>query len=155
MCSIEPCTREDFDHIVTHHDEYWESDLTLRLHHPIFIHEFGDTAYAMKDGAFLAAYLLGFFAPTSRTAYVHMVATHHDYRGRGLARRLYQHFIQQGRSAGCHSLKATAAPDNLASIRFHQAMGMTLLGQPNADGINVIAGYLKPGVDRVVFHKAI
>jgi len=155
MCRIERLTRSDFDHIVTHHDEYWESDLTLRLHHPMFVHEFGDTAYVVRDGEFVAAYLMGFFAQTSRYAYVHMVATHRDYRGRGLARRLYEHFICLARRSGCVGLKATAKATNAASIGFHRAMGMRLLGEPNEDGIPVVAGYLKPGDDRVVYYMAI
>jgi GNAT superfamily N-acetyltransferase len=153
--SIEPCTREDFDAIVTRHDEYWDSDLTLRLHHPIFIHEFGDTAYVIRDGDRIAAYLFGFFAQTGPVAYVHLVAVHPDHRGRGLARRLYEHFIGVARRRGCTELKATADPGNGLSIGFHKSIGMELTGEPNSDGVPVVEGYLRPGVDRVVFRMPI
>lgn len=32
---------------------------------------------------------------------------------------------------------------------------MKMLGRPNADGVPVVAGYLRPGVDRVVFQMDI
>ena len=60
---IEPMTRNDFDYLTGHHGEYWDSDLTLALHHPMFIHEFGDTAFVVRDGDRIAAYFNGFFCP--------------------------------------------------------------------------------------------
>ena len=152
---IEPCTKHDFDHIVSNHSVYWNSELTLQLHHPIFVFGFGDSAFVIRDGETIAAYLFGFFAQTGPVGYVHLVAVHPDYRGRGLARRLYDHFIALARERGCTSLKATAAPANAATIRFHTALGMKMLGRPNADGVPVVAGYLRPGVDRVVFQMDI
>ena len=148
-------TRADFDHIVSHHSDYWDNDLTLRLHHPMFIHEFGDTAFVIKDDGRIAAYLLGFYAQTGPVAYVHMVAAHPDYRRHGLARKLYDHFIDVARKRGCTRLKATASPLNDASIRFHLALGMRTLGTPNEDGIDVVKGYLSPGDDRVVMEMDI
>ena len=152
---IEACSRADFDYIVTHHGEYWDSDLTLRLHHPMFVHEFGDTAYVMRDGERIAAYLFGFLAQTGPVAYVHLVAVHPEYRGQKLARRLYDYFIEVAKARGCTRLKATAAPDNVLSISFHRALGMTQLGEENEDGVPVVRGYLRPGVDRVVFEMGI
>ena len=153
MCRIETCTRDDFDTIVTNHGVYWDSDLTLALHHPLLIHEFGDTAYVARDGVTIAGYLFGFFAQQAGHAYVHLVAVHPRYRGRGLGRRLYAHFMQQARRQGCTALKATAAPANVASIRFHRALGMRMLGRADRDGVTVVRDYLKPGVDRVVFYR--
>lgn len=148
---IERCTKAAFDEIVANHGEFWDSDLTLQLHHPMFIHEFGDTAYVMKDGATVAAYLLGFFAQTGPVAYVHMVAVRRAYHRRGLARRLYDHFIAVAKERGCTKLKATAAPTNAATIAFHTAMGMEMQGELIEGGVKVVKGYLKPGTDRVVF----
>ena len=153
--NIDRCTREDFDHVVSNHGTYWDSDLTLRLHHPMFIHEFGDTAYVIRDGENIAAYLFGFIAQTGPVGYVHLVAVHPDYRGQGLARRLYDHFIAESRRRGCSELKATAAPDNDLSIRFHTSIGMKMLGEKRDDGVFVVKDYLRPGVDRVVFQMPI
>jgi GNAT superfamily N-acetyltransferase len=152
---IERCTKSDFDRIVAQHATYWDSDLTLQLHHPMFLHEFGDTAFVIRDGDTVAAYLFGFFAQTGPVGYVHLVAVHPDYRGKGLARRLYDHFIDLARDHGCTHIKATAAPTNAKSIRFHTSIGMRMLGEANAGGVPVVKGYLKPGVDRVVFQMEI
>lgn len=115
---IEPCTKDDFDYIVSNHSVYWDSELTLQLHHPIFVFEFGDSAFVIRDGETIAAYLFGFFAQTGPVGYVHLVAVHPDYRGQGLARRLFDGFIALARERGCTSLKATAAPTNALRSAF-------------------------------------
>lgn len=148
---IEPMTVADFHSIIEQHATYWDSDLTLRLHHPIFIHEFGDTAFVIREGTAIAAYLLGLYAQTGPVAYVHMVAVHPDHRRRRLAHRLYDHFIELARARGCTHLKATASPLNELSIRFHTGIGMTAEGEMLDSGVPVVRDYLRPGHDRVVF----
>jgi GNAT superfamily N-acetyltransferase len=147
---MERCTRRDFDEIVTEHGAFWDNDLTLQLHHPIFLYEFGDTAYVVREAGQVVAYLFGFFAQTGPLAYVHMVAVRREFRGRGLARRLYAHFGRVARRKGCKRLKATAAPSNAASIDFHRSIGMRPSGEPSETGPAVARDYLKPGTDRVV-----
>ena len=144
-------TKADFDQVITDHGTYWDSDLTYQLHHPIFIHEFGDTAYVMKDDQTTAAYLMGFISQTEPTGYVHLVAVHPDYRRNGLARQLYEHFIDEARKRGCTKLKATGHPNNQQTIRFHLSLGMKMVGEPNGEGVSVVKDYLRPGSDRVVF----
>lgn len=42
-------TKPDFDEIVEHLDAFWgERDLSA-LHHPMFFHEFGDSAFVVRD----------------------------------------------------------------------------------------------------------
>ena len=151
MSRIERCIRLDFDEILTDHDRFWDSDLTLQLHHPIFLHEFGDTAFVIRKGGQVVAYLFGFFAQTGPLAYVHMVAVRKGHRGQGLARRLYARFVAAARAKGLEQLKATASPLNAASIHFHHSIGMRSTGEPNDEGVVVEKDYLKPGSDRVVF----
>ena len=103
----------------------------------------------------MSAYLFGFYSQTEPVAYVHLVGVHPDYRRKGLARKLYDHFIGVATDRGCRELKATAAPTNQLSIRFHQGIGMEMVGEPIGDGVSVVRGYLKPGTDRVVFKMAI
>ena len=158
---IEPCTRADFDAILSNHAMYWESELTLQLHHPMFFEEFGDTAFVIRIEETIAAYLFGFFAQTGPVAYVHMVAVHPAHRRKGLARTLYDHFIRVARARGSTALKATASPMNGLSIRFHTALGMQMDGEllspeehaPGLRGVRAVRGYLRPGVDRVVFRR--
>ena len=154
---IEPMTRADFLDIVDAHAEFWESDLTVRLHHPVFIEEFGDTAFVIRRSGRIIAYLLGVIAPATRTAYVHMVATRRDARGGGLARALYEHLADIGRARGCTRLKATADAHNELSLRFHLALGMEMQGEVADDaafeGVKVVRDYLRRGSHRVVFLK--
>jgi hypothetical protein len=55
---ITSCTKADYDQIITHIQEFWGGDRTLNLHHPMFVYEFGNSAYIIKDGNQIAAYLL-------------------------------------------------------------------------------------------------
>src|SRR3972149_3930000 len=141
------CTRVDFDQILSHIEEFWGSDRTLALHHPMFLDEFGNTAYVIRDGSDVAAYLFGFLAQTGPTAYVHLVGVRPPYRRRGLARQLYAPFIDYARSRGCSTLKAITAPENAVSIAFHKSLGMELLGTPNRDGVLVVKDYVGAGQD--------
>jgi GNAT superfamily N-acetyltransferase len=153
--NIQQCTQTDFEQILTNIIEFWGSDRTLTLHHPMYVHEFGNTAFVIRDGDQVAAYLFGFYSQTEPAAYIHLVAVRASYRRQKLAQRLYDHFAQVAQSHGCVKLKAITTPTNAVSIAYHLSMGFTLLGAPNADGIPVVANYSGPSADRVVFVKSI
>ncbi len=134
---IEPerMTKADFDEIVDRLSAFWgERDLSA-LHHPMFFHEFGESALLIRDarGA-VAAYLFGLLLPQQRLAYVHLVAVREDQRGRGLARTLYARFQQIAGERGCERIKAITTPSNTASIAFHRAMGMNAVEVPDYAG---------------------
>lgn len=150
---ITRCVMEDFHQIVSHLGEFWGSDHTLHLHHPLFVHEFGDTAYVIKDGDTVAAYLFGFLSQSEPTAYVNVVAVRRNHRRRGLGRRLYEHFSAYAVSRGCRQLKAVTSPGNAESIAFHLSLGMETMGTLNDQGIRVVRDYSGPGQDMVVFVK--
>jgi GNAT superfamily N-acetyltransferase len=150
---IAPCTKADFDQIVSDLPAFWGDERTLALHHPMLVSEFGNTAYVIREGALVIAYLFGFFSQTTPTAYVHLIGVRRTHQQRGLGRRLYDHFRASARAQGCTSMAAITTPTNAASIAFHRAIGMELLGTPNAEGIPVVRDYSGPGKDRVVFHQ--
>ncbi len=139
----EPITKADFDAITESLPAFWGERDPVELHHPMFVHEFGDGALLIRDeqGA-VAAYLFGFFLAERKLAYVHLVAVRGDRRGLGLARVLYEHFWQLARKRGCERVKAIARPENTASIALHRAMGMEAVETPDYSG---------PGRARVVF----
>jgi predicted GNAT superfamily acetyltransferase len=116
----------DLAEILEDYPRFWGDRAGPRaLHHPMFVIEFGDTAFvARRDGQILA-YLLGFVAPT-RDAYVHFIAVRDDARGLGLARRLYETFTAVAIARGAGALKAITSPDNEGSLAFHRALGFTL-----------------------------
>jgi GNAT superfamily N-acetyltransferase len=147
------CTKTDYDQIVAGIEDFWGSDRTLSLHHPMFVYEFGNSAYVIKDGDCVAAYLFGFLSQTGPTAYVHLVGVRTAYRRQGLARRLYDYFAAFARDQGCTELKAITTPGNKESLAFHRAWGMELIGKPNRDGTPVIENYAGPDQDRVVLRR--
>jgi GNAT superfamily N-acetyltransferase len=102
----ESVTKADFDEIVDRLAAFWgERDLSA-MHHPMFVHEFGDSAFLIRDEhGKVAAYLFGFVVPAQALAYVHLVGVRSDQRGRGFARTLYEHFQRLARERGCDRIK--------------------------------------------------
>lgn len=153
--NISDCTKDDLGAIRSDILEFWESDRTLQLHHPMFVHEFGNTAFVVRKGTQVVAYLLGFISQTEPAGYIHLVAVRKGYRGQELARRLYERFTDCVRGKGCTMLKAITSPENAGSIAFHKSIGFELHGSPNSDNIPVVKDYSGKGQDRVVFRKMI
>lgn len=152
---ISNCTIQDYDQICAALPEFWDGRDTRHLHHSFLIHEFGDTAFVIHDNGQVVAYLFGFFSQTQRVGYVHAIAVRPSARRRGLAQRLYGHFVECARRRGCSHVKAMTNPSNLASIAFHKSLGMQLLGEPNEQGVPVVPDYSGRGQSRVVFWKSI
>ena len=149
------CTKTDFDQILNDIVDFWDSDRSLGIHHPIFIYEFGNTAFVIKDNEKVIAYLFGFFSQTEQVGYIHLIGVRKSYQGKGLGKLLYDNFETIARRHRCNKLKAITAASNQASILFHEKIGMKLLGEKNVDGIKVVKDYSAPGQDRVVFEKDI
>jgi GNAT superfamily N-acetyltransferase len=145
----------DYNQITKDVVDFWGSERTLELHHPYLIHEFGNTAFVIKENGMVVAYLFGFFSQTEQVGYVHLIGVRGNYQKRGLGKMLYDRFIELCKLKGLTRVKAITPPVNHTSIDFHKKIGMTLLGSPNKDGINVIKDYSGPGKDRVVFDMAI
>ena len=152
---IDNCTKVEFDEILSDITDFWGSDRTLGIHHPMFIYEFGDTAFVIKDNGSVVAYLFGFLSQTQKTGYVHLIGVRRRYQSKGLGMRLYEHFTNYVRKRGCTKLKAMTTATNQLSISFHKKIGMRLLGEQNEHGIEVVKNYSGPGQDRVVFEKDI
>jgi ribosomal protein S18 acetylase RimI-like enzyme len=152
---ISICTRQDFDQILEDLPEFWDGRDTRHLHHPFLIHEFGNTAFVIRDGSRVVAYLLGFISQTQLVGYVHTLAVRASARRRHLAHQLFDHFIECARRHGCRHIKAITTPSNLGSIAFHKSLGMHLLGEPNSEGISVVPDYAGRAAPRVVFWKDI
>jgi len=153
---IENCSPKDFQSITSDIIEFWDSDRTLVHHHPFLIYEFGNTAFVIKDNGVIAAYLLGFYSQTEKTAYVHLIGVRQEYQRQGLGQKLYSHFIELAKKHGCTKIKAITSPPNKQSIAFHtQKIGMTMKGELNTDGIKIIKNYSGNNKDRVVFERDI
>jgi hypothetical protein len=74
VVEISICTPQDYDQILEDLAEFWDGRDTRHLHHPFLLHEFGNTAFVIRDGARVVAYLFGFVSQTEPVGYVHIVA---------------------------------------------------------------------------------
>ncbi|MBO0771164.1 MAG: GNAT family N-acetyltransferase [Actinobacteria bacterium] len=144
---IERARTADFGEILRSYQHFWgDLELPRYLHHPMFIYEFGDTAFvARRSGGVIAGYLLGFVAPTG-DGYIHFVAVRDDARGLGLGRRLYAAFTEAALARGAVALKAITNPGNEASIAFHRRLGFDAA---------LVEDYGGAGRPRVVLRRAL
>lgn len=153
---IEKCTIQDFNEITKDIVDFWGSDRTLHLHQPFLIYEFGNTAFVIKEYGQVIAYLFGFFSQTDNLAYIHLLGIREKNQRQGLGLLLYENFINLAKSKGFTKIKAITTPSNMKSISFHKnKIGMTLLGEPNENGVNIVRDYSGVNNDRVVFEKRI
>lgn len=106
-------------------------------------------------GKIVCSYFFGFNFQTEPIAYAHLLAVRNNYLRHGLARQLYEHFVESSRKKGFMKMKAITKPTNKDSVGFHKSIWMKLIGNEIIDGINVVRDYSGPGEHRVVFIKKI
>jgi GNAT superfamily N-acetyltransferase len=152
---ISLCTAHDYDQIVADWREFWDDRDTRHLHHPMLVREFGNSAFVIRDGSRVVAYLFGFISQTEPVGYLHLIAVHASARRRRLGETLFAHFVDFARRHGCQHIKAITTPTNAGSIAFHKSLGMELRGEPDANGVPVVRDYAGRNEPRVVFWKAI
>ncbi len=152
---VDRATKYDFDQILADLKAFWgeENDTIWVQHSPILFYEFGDTAFVIREGSQVIAYLFGLISQTEPVGYTHLIAVREGYRRKGLATTLYGHFEAVARARGCEGLKAVAMPWNDASVAFHSSVGLEPSGDPDTDGRRVVRDYRGPGKDRVVLQK--
>ena len=121
----------------------------------LFFEHFRLTSFVIEEDGELQAFLVGFRSQTTPTeAYIHFVGVHPGARGRGLGRRLYEHFFTVVRQLGCTEVHSITGPVNKGSIAFHTKMGFEILpGDTEVDGVVVTANYDGQGNDRVLFRR--
>jgi GNAT superfamily N-acetyltransferase len=150
---IEGLSPPDFLRIIDEIENYWGDDRTRALHHPMFVHEFRDTAYAIKIGDLVAAYMLACVAGGGRYGYIHLVAVRGSHRRRGLAALLYRNFFDDCRARRMRLVKAVTTPQNAFSLGFHRHQGFRLFGETIEHGVPVIKNYAGHHEDRVVMFR--
>jgi ribosomal protein S18 acetylase RimI-like enzyme len=138
---------DDYESIVAVVDEWWGRPLARMLPR-LFLDHFHATSLVAEYDDALAGFLIGFHSGSApHRAYIHFVGVAPAQRGTGLARRLYRTFFDAALQDGCTTVSAITSPANTASVAFHQAMGFAVRGPvPDYDG---------PGVDRIVFERAL
>jgi len=142
-----PLRAADFDAARAVADGWFGHPVGLTLHRLFFDQLGPHGVWIARDDGAPAGFLLGMpSAAEPDLAYVHLHAVDPALRGRGVGAALYRHFGARAMERGCSRVRALAAPGREASIAFHRALGF--------DG-PMIAGYLGPGQDRIVFERAL
>lgn len=141
---VRPAALADLSAVLADAPRFWADRDVRHLHHPMLVHEFGDTAFVHEapDGT-IDGYLFGLVTP-ARLGYAHVVAVRDDARGGGLGRLLYRRFATAAQAGGATGLKAVTTLTNTASIALHRSLGFAAATVPDYSG---------PGGHRVVFRR--
>ena len=145
----------DYPPVISVINDWWNGRPMADKLPRLFFEHFTDTCFAAEREGELAGFLVGFISQSRPgEAYIHFVGVRPSERGRGLGRRLYEHFFAAVRARGCQLVRAITAPVNLGSVQFHQRMGFDIEpGDTRACGVPATAGYDGAGQDRVRFVK--
>ena len=113
--------------------------------HRLFFEQLGPSGVWLERDGRPAGFLLGLISEAEpNLAYIHFHAVDPSRRRQGLGRLLYRAFGHRACSRGCTRVRALAAPTNVRSLRFHEALGF--VGR-------FASQYVGPGQDRVVFER--
>ena len=146
---IQQCTMDDLKQIKAEIFDFWGTDRTLYVHQRLLIKKYGESAYVIKEGEKVMAYLIGFIDHEREIGWVHLIGVRDSHKKKGIGRYLYNHFIEYAKQNGCKKIKALTIPENKESIAFHKKIGMKFLGVPNEEGLPVIKNHHDSGQDRV------
>lgn len=126
--------------------EEWFGHPVGLVMHRLFFEQLGPMGVWLEDEADApAGFLLGLVSDADPDeAYVHMHAVAPRRRGTGVGEALYRTFCARAAARGCRRVRALAAPDRLASRRFHERLGFRATWSPD---------HLGPGVDRHVLER--
>jgi ribosomal protein S18 acetylase RimI-like enzyme len=142
---LRTATPADYDAIAAVTEDWWGRPVRSALPR-LFLDHFHATSTVAEAGGELAGFLVGFLSPSlPDAAYIHFVGVHPGWRGRGLARVLYERFFALAAADGRTVVGAVTAPVNAASIAFHTALGFTVS--------DPLPGYDGPGDVKVHFER--
>ncbi len=153
-------TATDHRFLVDRVDDWWGGRKLHQLLPRLWLEHFTGTSWIAEDaeGATIG-FLVGFVSPDRpEEAYIHMVATDPNHRGRGLGRALYERFFEDVKGRGVHRVHAITWPGNRVSVGFHRAMGFAPDDGPGTQrlyGTPAYPDYDGDGDDRVVFSRAL
>jgi GNAT superfamily N-acetyltransferase len=157
---VDGADHDDFLQILRDLPDFWATSgppwRTRSYHYPFLVHEFGDTAFVIRAGSTVIAYLFGFIATAEPVGYIHLVGVRTSHQRKGIGRALYDHFEEVARERGCRQLRAVTAPFNEDSQAFHAALGFEATGPSRTPaGLPVYPDYHGVGEDVTIFSKRI
>jgi len=151
---IEP---SDYQPIISVLNDWWGGRNMRDMLPKLFFVHFRETSLVAGSKGRVVGFIIGFLSQTfPDEAYIHFAGIHPDYRRRGLASRLYDHFMSVVQKHGCRIVRSVTSPVNKGSIAFHLRMGFRIVpGDAVTEGISVTKNYDGDGEDRVLFEKLI
>jgi L-amino acid N-acyltransferase YncA len=114
-------------------------------HQPVWLRRFASDAVIVREDGVLLGYLLG-AVTTHELAYIQLIATRTDQRGRGLGWLLDDTFLSDARRRGARRVEAITATTKIGSVDFHERLGFSA---------DVVPDYAGPGQARVLFSLAL
>ena len=153
MSTLRYLEETDFQPIIQVVDDWWGGRSVAVLLQRLFFVHFRPTSFVVEENGPIQGFLVGFCSQTTPTqAYIHFVGTHPQHRGKGIGRRLYQHFFEVVSALGCTEVLCITSPVNKGSIAFHRHMGFEILpGDTTIDGIPVTSNHDGWGRVHVLF----
>ena len=124
MSTLRYLEETDFQPIIQVVDDWWGGRSVAVLLQKLFFVHFRPTSFVVEENGAIQGFLVGFRSQTTPTqAYIHFMGTHPQHRGKGIGRRLYQHFFEVVSALGCTEVLCITSPVNKGSIAFHRHMG--------------------------------
>jgi ribosomal protein S18 acetylase RimI-like enzyme len=115
----------DYGRVIGVLNDWWGGrEMAPMLPRLFFVHFEGTSFVAEDADGRLAGFICGFLSQThADEAYVHFVGVDPDFRGEGVGFTLYERFFDAVRSAGRSVVRCVTAPQNEASVAFHERLG--------------------------------
>ena len=153
MSTLRYLEETDFQPIIQVVEDWWGGRPVAVLLQRFFFVHFRPTSFVVEENGAIQGFLVGFRSQTTPTqAYIHFMGTHPHHRGKGIGRRLYQHFFEVVSALGCTEVLCITSPVNKGSIAFHRHMGFEILpGDATIDGIPVTSNHDGWGRAHVLF----
>ena len=142
---IRSAVAADYDRIASVVNDWWGRDVLSGLPR-LFLNHFHTTSLVAEDNGTMIGFLVGFVSPSEPDeAYIHYVAVDPARRKDGVARHLYDQFVERARRQGCKVARAITSPTNEPSIAFHRRMGF--------EASSAVRDYNGPGRDMITFTR--
>ncbi len=159
-----PLREEDHARVLAAVSDWWDEPALagraaerVSLVPRLFFQHFGDTSFLLEQDGELRGFLIGFMSQSQPAeAYIHFVGVAPGARRRGIGSALYEHFFELALARGRTTVHCITSPGNHRSIAFHRGLGFAIdKGDGERDGVAYVADYDGPGLDRVVFSRAL
>lgn len=149
---IEP---EDCKTILEVASDWWGSSYSSDMFSKWYIQHFRDTCLLAEENGKIVGFVMGFLSQSEPDeSYIRIVMVDPAWRGKGVARALYEEFFKRVVTLGRYVIRCVTAPRKKDSIAFHSRMGFNIEPQEQEfEGVPVCLNYDGRGGNRVVFKK--